>query len=151
MLFWNYCWNMIFTDGPRLVMMWLILHLARNRCSDSENQDTIDNSLSWRYIWFEWHKFLGGLNSWVPSLYIIPFEPASHLSHQLALNAMSTYLPRFCLVLCSIFITELEFELYCILCPNLLPMWLAHSQAKTQHCYSFTTWLASIFTSTSSI
>ena len=40
---------------------------------------------------------------------------------------------------------------YCIFCPTLLPMWLAHSQVKTQHCYSFTVWLASIFTSTSSI
>ena len=27
------------------------------------------------------------------------------------------YLPRFCLVLCSIFLTELEFELYCIFSP----------------------------------
>ena len=31
--------------GPRLARMWLILDVARNRCLDSENQRTIDNSL----------------------------------------------------------------------------------------------------------
>ena len=30
------------TGGPRLAKMWLILDLARKRCLDSENQDTIE-------------------------------------------------------------------------------------------------------------
>ena len=44
---------------PRLARVWLILDLARNRCLDSENQDTIDNSLWWRYLQFEWQQVLG--------------------------------------------------------------------------------------------
>ena len=35
----------LLSGGPRLARMWLILDLARNRCLDSENQGTIDNSL----------------------------------------------------------------------------------------------------------
>ena len=35
----------LLSGGPRLERMWLILDLARNRCLDSENQGTIDNSL----------------------------------------------------------------------------------------------------------
>ena len=35
----------LLSGGPRLARVWLILDLARNRCLDSENQDTIDNSL----------------------------------------------------------------------------------------------------------
>ena len=31
--------------GPRLARMWLILNIAKNKCFDSENQGTIDNSL----------------------------------------------------------------------------------------------------------
>ena len=35
----------LLSGGPRLARMWLNLDLARNRCLDSENQGTIDNSL----------------------------------------------------------------------------------------------------------
>ena len=36
----------LLSGGPRPARMWLILDLARNRCLDSENQGTIDNTLS---------------------------------------------------------------------------------------------------------
>ena len=35
----------LLSAGPRLERMWLILDIAKNRCLDSENQGTIDNSL----------------------------------------------------------------------------------------------------------
>ena len=54
--------------GPRLSRIWFILDLARNRCPDSENQDTIDNSLWWRYLYFEWQQLSGGFGFSVPSL-----------------------------------------------------------------------------------
>ena len=54
--------------GPRPAIMWLILDLPRSRCPDSQNQDTIDNNLRWRYLWYKWQQFLSGLNSLVPSL-----------------------------------------------------------------------------------
>ena len=38
--------------GPRPVWIRLILELVRTRVPDSENQDTIDNNLSWRYVQF---------------------------------------------------------------------------------------------------
>ena len=35
----------LLSGGPRPARMWLILDLPRNKCLDSENQVTIDNSL----------------------------------------------------------------------------------------------------------
>ena len=47
--------------------IWLIFDLARNRSLDSENQGTIDNSLWWKYLQFEWQQLAGSLSSSVPS------------------------------------------------------------------------------------
>ena len=69
----------------QLVRMWLILDIVRNRWPESENQDTINNSLWGRYLWFEWQQLLGGSNSLVPSFCTIPPVPASHRLQQLAL------------------------------------------------------------------
>ena len=69
-------------SGPRLARIWLISDLARNRFLDSENQDTIDNNLWWRYLYFEWLQLSGGWNSIVPSLCKSFTLPASHSLHQ---------------------------------------------------------------------
>ena len=47
----------LLSGGPRLARVWLIFDLARNKCLDSENQDTIDNSFWW------WYPWLNGNNS----------------------------------------------------------------------------------------
>ena len=41
----------LLSDGSRTPRIWLILYLPRNRCPDSENQDTLDNSLWW-WWWY---------------------------------------------------------------------------------------------------
>ena len=50
-------------DVSRPARIWLILNLTRSRCPDSENQDTLDDSLQWRYLLLELQKLSGGLNS----------------------------------------------------------------------------------------
>ena len=55
--------------------------------------------------------------------------------------------PRFCLVFSSIFITEFELKLYGIFSPC---RELAHSLVRTHYFHSFTSSLASIFSSVSS-
>ena len=60
--------------------MWLILDLARNKCPDPENQDTIDKNLWWRYLYFEWQQLSGSLNSLFPTLYN-DFLSQLHIHH----------------------------------------------------------------------
>ena len=59
-------WRTMFLDRllaqPPLLLLgrtrpagiWVILDLARTGCPNSENQDTLDNDLWWRYLGFEW-------------------------------------------------------------------------------------------------
>ena len=66
---------------PRPVRIWLILDLARTGCPDSENQDTLDNSLWWRYLRFEWQYASVSFSSLVPTawhrLLLFTFHPCN--------------------------------------------------------------------------
>ena len=76
---------------PRPARIQLISDLPRNRCPDSENQDTIDNNLQRRYLQLKWQQLSGSLNSLVPTLCNGFPLPSSHPPHQHVYEASGTY------------------------------------------------------------